>query len=56
MLSYARVDLVPGPGGPVVLELEATDCFPFLSSAAPGARSRLAEHVAARLATRRSLR
>ena len=55
-LSYARVDLVPGPDGPVVLELEATDCFLFLASAAPGARSRLAEHVAARLATRRSLR
>jgi glutathione synthase/RimK-type ligase-like ATP-grasp enzyme len=46
-LSYARVDLVPGPGGPVVLELEATDCFLFLSCSAPDARSRLAGHVLA---------
>jgi glutathione synthase/RimK-type ligase-like ATP-grasp enzyme len=46
-LSYARVDLVPGPGGPVVLELEATDCFLFLSSASAAACRRLAEHVRA---------
>ena len=48
-LGYARVDLVPGPDGPVVLELEATDCFLFLSSAAPGALQRLAGSVAASL-------
>jgi hypothetical protein len=48
-LSYARVDLLPGPTGPVVLELEATDCFLFLSVAAPDARRRLAEHVLSRL-------
>ena len=48
-LSYARVDLIPGAGGPVLLELEATDCFLFLSQAGAGARSRLAEHVLARL-------
>jgi glutathione synthase/RimK-type ligase-like ATP-grasp enzyme len=48
-LSYARVDLVPGPTGPVVLELEATDCFLFLSAASPDARRRFAEHVVAQL-------
>ena len=48
-LSHARVDLVPGPTGPVVLELEATDCFLFLSAASPEARHRFAEHVVARL-------
>ncbi len=31
------VDVIPGPGGPVLLELEATDCFLFLSFAAPAA-------------------
>ena len=48
-LSYARVDLVPGPDGPVVLELEATDCFLFLSSAPPGALARLAAHLVAQV-------
>jgi glutathione synthase/RimK-type ligase-like ATP-grasp enzyme len=48
-LSYARVDLIPGPTGPVLLELEATDCFLFLSSASAGAVSRLADHVVTRL-------
>ena len=46
-LSYARVDLIPGPDGPVLLELEATDCFLFLAHADDGARRRLAEHVLA---------
>jgi glutathione synthase/RimK-type ligase-like ATP-grasp enzyme len=44
-LGYARVDVIPGAGGPVLLELEATDCFLFLSFAAPAARARMAEHV-----------
>ncbi len=48
-LSYARVDLVPGPAGPVVLELEATDCFLFLTRASADARSRFADHVLSRL-------
>lgn len=48
-LSYARVDLVPGATGPVVLELEATDCFLFLTRASPDARSRLADHVLSQL-------
>ena len=46
-LTYARVDLVPGREGPVVLELEATDCFLFLASAPPGALARLAGHLLA---------
>jgi glutathione synthase/RimK-type ligase-like ATP-grasp enzyme len=44
-LGYARVDVIPGPDGPVLLELEATDCFLFLSFAAAAARARMAEHV-----------
>lgn len=44
-LGYARVDVIPGPDGPVLLELEAADCFLFLSFASPGARARMAEHV-----------
>ena len=44
-LGYARVDVIPGPDGPVLLELEATDCFLFLSFASPEARARMAEHV-----------
>ena len=46
-LSYARVDLVPGPDGPLVLELEATDCFLFLSFAERSAVDRLAAHLLA---------
>lgn len=46
-LAYGRVDLVPGPDGPVLLELELTDCFLFLRSAPPGAVARLAAAVAA---------
>jgi glutathione synthase/RimK-type ligase-like ATP-grasp enzyme len=48
-LTYARVDLIPGPAGPVVLELEATDCFLFLSFATPDARRRMADHLVAQL-------
>ena len=44
-LSCARVDLIPGPDGPVLLELEATDCFLFLSYATAAAVQRFAEHV-----------
>jgi hypothetical protein len=33
----------------VLLELEATDCFLFLSYASAAARQRLAEHVLAHL-------
>lgn len=48
-LTYARVDVVPGPDGPVLLELEATDCFLFLSCATAAARASLAEHLLGRL-------
>jgi len=50
-LSYARVDLVPGPDGePLLLELELVE--PSLWFAAdPGAPARWARAVAARLAT-----
>ena len=41
-LGYARVDLIPGPDGPVLLELEATDCYLFLDVADDSARRRLA--------------
>ena len=44
-LGYARVDVIPGPDGPVLLELEATDCFLFLSFASAAARLRMAEHT-----------
>ncbi len=30
-LNYARIDLIPKPSGPMLLEREATDCFLFLS-------------------------
>lgn len=48
-LTYARVDVIPGPDGPVLLELEATDCFLFLSHATAAARASLAEHLRGRL-------
>lgn len=48
-LSYARVDVLPGDSGPVLLELEVTDCFLFLGMAEPAARVRFAEHVLGRL-------
>ncbi|WP_218040242.1 RimK family alpha-L-glutamate ligase [Actinomadura sp. WMMB 499] len=48
-LLYARVDLVPGPGGdPVVLELELAEPNLFLEHG-PGAVSALAKAVVARL-------
>lgn len=40
-LAYARVDLLPGPGGPVVLELELTEPSLFLALD-PGAPARAA--------------
>jgi glutathione synthase/RimK-type ligase-like ATP-grasp enzyme len=46
-LLYARVDLVPGPDGPVVMELELVEPDLYLATA-PGAAERLAEGVAAR--------
>ena len=48
-LTYARVDVIPGPDGPVLLELEATDCFLFLSLATSAATATMAEHVLERL-------
>jgi glutathione synthase/RimK-type ligase-like ATP-grasp enzyme len=48
-LLYARVDLVPGPDGPVVMELELVEPDLYLATA-PGAAARLAEAVAARAA------
>ncbi|MFW3172628.1 ATP-grasp domain-containing protein [Geodermatophilus sp. CPCC 206100] len=47
-LSYARVDVIPGSDGPVLLELEVTDCFLFLAFAGPAARRRLVDHVVRR--------
>jgi hypothetical protein len=44
-LGYARVDVIPGPDGLVLSELEATDCFLFLSFATGAARARMIEHV-----------
>jgi glutathione synthase/RimK-type ligase-like ATP-grasp enzyme len=44
-LTYARVDLIPGPDGPLLLELEATDCFLFLAYASVESRHRLSEHL-----------
>jgi len=46
-LLYARVDLIPGPAGPVVMELELVEPDLYLATA-PGAADRLAEAVAAR--------
>ncbi len=47
-LLYARVDLVPGPAGPVVMELELVEPDLFLGYA-PGAAERLARAIVARL-------
>lgn len=47
-LLYARVDLVPGPDGPVVIELEVTEPTLFLGLA-DGAAARFAAAIAARL-------
>ena len=46
-LTYARVDLIPADHGPVVLELEATDCFLFLSYAPAEALDRMVAHLLA---------
>jgi hypothetical protein len=50
---YARVDLVPGPDGPLLLELELTEPSLFLGRA-PGAAGRFADAVAAHLEVVRS--
>ena len=47
-LLYARVDLVPGPDGPLLMELELTEPSLFLRWA-PGSADRFARAVAARL-------
>lgn len=49
MPLYVRVDLVPGPSGPVVMELEAVEPCLYLDLV-PGAAERLAEVVRARAA------
>jgi hypothetical protein len=46
-LLYARVDLLPGPSGPVVVELELVEPSLFLSYG-PGAAERFAATIAAR--------
>lgn len=48
-LLYARVDLVPGPDGPVVMELELVEPDLYLATA-PGSADRLAAAIAARAA------
>lgn len=48
-LLYARVDLVPGPTGPVVMELEVVEPDLFFGHAA-GAADRMAEAIRKRLA------
>ena len=48
-ILYARVDLVPGPDGPVVMELELVEPDLYLATAT-GAAERLAAAVAARAA------
>jgi glutathione synthase/RimK-type ligase-like ATP-grasp enzyme len=50
-LLYARVDLVPGPDGPVVLEIELTEPSLWLGYAA-GAAERFADAIAAAVARR----
>jgi len=45
---YLRVDMVPGPSGPVVMELEAVEPCLYLDLV-PGAAKRLADAVRARL-------
>jgi hypothetical protein len=48
-LLYARVDLVPGPAGPLLIELELTEPSLFLGTA-EGAAERFADAIAAVLA------
>jgi glutathione synthase/RimK-type ligase-like ATP-grasp enzyme len=50
-LLYARVDLVPGPEGPVVLEVELTEPSLWLGYA-PGAAERFADAIAAAVSRR----
>jgi glutathione synthase/RimK-type ligase-like ATP-grasp enzyme len=50
-LLYARVDLVPGPEGPLVLEVELTEPSLWLGFA-PGATERFADAIAAALSRR----
>lgn len=47
-LTYARVDLVPGPGRPLLLELELAEPSLFLGHA-PGAAERLADAIVVEL-------
>jgi len=47
-LLYARIDLLPGPDGPVLVELELVEPSLFLTFA-PGAGDRLAAAVSARV-------
>ncbi|MFF5082993.1 RimK family alpha-L-glutamate ligase [Actinoplanes sp. NPDC000266] len=48
-LLYARIDLIPGPdGAPLLVELELTEPSLFLSES-PGAATRLADAILARL-------
>ena len=47
-LLYARIDLLPGPDGPVLVELELVEPSLFLTHA-PGAGDRLAAAVSARV-------
>ena len=47
-LLYARIDLLPSPDGPVLVELELVEPSLFLSHA-PGAADRLAAAVSARV-------
>lgn len=49
-LAYARVDLLPSPEGPQLLELELTEPSLFFATA-PGAADRFARGLAARLQT-----
>jgi glutathione synthase/RimK-type ligase-like ATP-grasp enzyme len=50
-LLYARVDLVPGPEGPIVLEVELTEPSLWLGHAA-GAAERFADAIAAAVSRR----
>jgi hypothetical protein len=47
-LAYARIDLLPSPEGPQLLELELTEPSLFFATA-PGAAARFAAVLAARL-------
>ena len=45
---YCRVDLLPGPGGPAIIELELIEPSLFFGFA-PGSMERYADEVAVRL-------